>query len=194
MKFNRRALELAALLAVSLPLLLARVNYYYVMIIASVMIAVFERFRKDDLRELGITTKRIIPSINAQMPFTIAGIAGITVYALFNGYTLQNQGIGYLAYWLVSIPLQEFLFRGYMQSLFRKSLPAVQNVALVSVAFSLAHYFAATPHFVLLMVTTLFAGFAWGYSYEKERNLIGPMVSHLILGSIIFLLLPAKII
>jgi len=194
MKFNRRALELAALLAVSLPLLLAKVNYYYVMIIASVLIAVFERFRKDDLKELGITRKKILSSINAQMPFTIAGIAGIAVYALFNGYTLQNQGIGYFAYWLVSIPLQEFLFRGYLQSLFRKSLSTINNVALVSVIFSLTHYFAATPHFFLLMVSTLFAGFAWGYYYEKERNLIGPMVSHLILGTIVFLVLPAKII
>lgn len=194
MGFNRRALELAALIAVALPLLLAKVNYYYVMIIASVMIAVFERFRKDNLRELGITQRRVWPSIKIQMPFTVAGIAGIIVYALFNSYTLQNPGIGYLAYWLVSIPLQEFLFRGYMQSLFRKSLSAFQNVALASVVFSLSHYFAATPHFFLLMVTTLFAGFAWGYAYEKERNLVGPIVSHLILGSLIFLLLPAKMI
>jgi|GEM_PF-1901061 len=191
MKTKRRLSEFGLLIAVSLFMLCMKVNYYIVIIVASLLIANFELARRQHLTSLGITSKRMWPAIKAQLPFTICGIAALVAFAAIRGYTLQNPGAGYLAYWLVSIPLQEFIFRGYAQSLLRDKLPVLQNVFLFSVVFSLVHHFASTPHTIILMLSTLVAGFAWGYAYEKEKNLIGPIFSHFILGSLLFLILPA---
>ncbi len=193
MKKRQRLLELLLLLALSAFMLFAKVNYYIVMVVATLLIINFELGESGDLKELGITRKRIWPAIRIQLPFMLAGLAGLLIFSLAGGYGLRSPNAGYLFYWLVSIPLQEFLFRGYAQGMLRNKLPVVQMVLLVSVMFGLSHYFAETPHTLILMTTTFFAGLAWGYAYEKERNLIGPIFSHLVLGTLIYLILPPPI-
>lgn len=190
MKKTREAAELTLLLALSVFILLMKANYYIVMAVAVLLIINFELGRKGHLADLGITGKRIWPAIKIQLPFTILGVAGLIIFAFVSGYSIRIPEAGYLAYWLVSIPLQELLFRGYAQGALRGSLPVMHSVILVAALFGLIHYFADTPHTLILIGTTLLAGLAWGFAYEKERNLIGPIFSHLVLGTLLFLILP----
>jgi membrane protease YdiL (CAAX protease family) len=52
------------------------------------------------------------------------------------------------------------------------------------------HVFAVPqPLLPIFLSTTFIAGLAWGYAYDKHRNLIGPIASHLVLGTLIFMIL-----
>jgi len=189
MKARHRLIDLAFISLLSTLLLFAGVSYYVVMSVVVLLVIYFELGRMGDLDELGITTKRLWPAIRAQIPFTVLGASGLLLFALVMGYAPKVPGGGYAVYWLVSVPLQEFIFRGYAQSVIRGLMPKVWAVLAVSLVFSLVHYFASTPYFWLLMIVTFGAGFAWGYAYERERNLLGPIFSHLVLGTLIFLIL-----
>jgi len=191
MKARHRLIDLVFMSLLSTVLLFAGVSYYVVMSIVVLLVIYFELGRMGDLDELGITTKRLWPSIRAQVPFTVLAASGLLLFALMMGYAPKVPGGGYAVYWLVSVPLQEFIFRGYAQSVVRGLMPMAWAVLTVSLVFSLVHYFASTPYFWLLMILTFGAGFAWGYTYEKERNLLGPIFSHLVLGTLIFLILPS---
>ncbi len=190
MKERHRLIDLLFMSVLATVLLFAGISYYVVMAIVVLLMVYFELGRMGDLDELGITTKKVWPSIKAQLPFTVLGTSGLLLFALMMGYAPRVPTGGYAMYWLISVPLQEFIFRGYAQGVIRGIMPRMWAVFSVSLVFSLAHYFASTPYFWLLMVLTFGAGFAWGYAYEKERNLVGPIFSHLVLGTLIFLILP----
>jgi membrane protease YdiL (CAAX protease family) len=192
MEVKRVGLELATLVLLSTAMLFIGINYYLVMFVDIILIIIFEADRKSKLEELGFTTKRIWPSIKVQMPFTILGVAGLMIYANLNGYSIRTPEPAFIAYWLISIPMQEFIFRGYMQRVFRALMSPLNTVLLASIIFSAVHYFSGIPEFWILMITTFGAGFAWGWAYEKERNITGPIFSHLLLGTLIFLILPAN--
>jgi membrane protease YdiL (CAAX protease family) len=190
-KMKRQITEIAILLLLSLALLQLGTSYYIVMGVAIVLIVNFELQSKDNLKDLGITRERAWESIKVQLPFTIVGVVGLLIFAFLAGYEIMIPDAQFASYWLISVPLQEFLFRGYAQKVLRGVLPMFWNVAFVSLVFGFSHYFAQSEHYMVLIATTLLAGFAWGYPYEKERNLIGPIFSHMVLGTLIFLILPA---
>lgn len=179
-------------MALSLFLLSAGMNYYLVMAVAILLIINFELARNGSFREMGITKKRLRPAIKIQLPFTLICAAGLIAFAFVKGCAISIPHVEYLTYWLASVPMQELLFRGYAQGSLRGRLPTITMVLLVAAIFSLFHYFAQTPHFPILMAATFVAGLAWGLAYEKERNLLGPIFSHLVLGTLIFLVLPAN--
>lgn len=186
---GRRIFEIAVILAVSAFMLLRGADYYMTMGTVIGFIALFNYGRRERPGNIGLTSRRIWPAIKAQLPFTIVAMAGLAVFALANGYGLKMPHLGYLAYWSVSIPMQEFIFRGYGQRILRGVLPTLANVFIVSSVFSLSHYFVGIPQVGIVMLTTLIAGFAWGLAYEKERNLVGPIFSHAVLGTLLFLIL-----
>ncbi len=190
MDTGRRIFELAVLLAVTAFMLLRGADYYLTMSTVIGFIAIFNYWKKENPENLGLTIKRIWPAIRIQLPFTLVGVAGLAIFAVVNGYGLKVPNLGYLAYWSISIPAQEFIFRGYGQGLLRRAMPALANVFIVSLVFSLSHFFIGIPQVDIVMLTTLIAGFAWGWAYEKERNLLGPIFSHAVLGTLLFLILP----
>lgn len=187
MKPHAMALEAVLLIILSTALLFLDVSYYVVMGLAIAVIAVLHY---KEPKELGISKKRISEAIGAQLPFTMLAIIGLTILALANNYSIKPLRLEFLAYWMISVPMQEFLFRGFGQRVLRIAMPAVAAVFIASLLFSLSHYFIEVSEPLILYLSTFFAAFAWGMAYEKERNLIGPIVSHIILGTIILLILP----
>ncbi len=185
----RRIFEIAVILAISAFMLLRGADYYMSMSTVIGFIALFNYWRRERPENLGLTSKRVWPAIKIQLPFTIAGVAGLAIFALANGYGLKMPNPEYLTYWGISVPAQEFIFRGYGQRVLRGALPTLANVFTVSLIFSLSHFFIGIPQVGIVMLTTLIAGFAWGWAYEKERNLVGPIFSHAVLGSLLFLIL-----
>jgi len=187
-------IEALFLLVLSVAMLVASAPIIVVMAVAALLIASFELSRKTNHIELGLTTKRIWPAIKVQLPFTILGIAGILSFAFATGRGVNPMPANFLAYWIVSIPLQEFIFRGYFQGLLRPVMPALWNVFSVSAVFSLMHFFVNTYYAPVLVGTTFASGLAWGYAYEKERNLIGPIFSHIVLGTLLFMILGYNVV
>ncbi len=195
MKKYSRLRELFAIIILVTLLLAVDVNYYWAMAITLFMLINFEWDRHENLHVLGITKKRAWEAIKVQLPFTIVGVIVLAGYAFFVGWGVRVPGIlEYLAYWIISVPLQELLVRGYMQSVLREHFSRFNTVFIASLIFALAHYFSDTEATYILMGGTFVAGMAWGWFYEKERNLIGPIVSHTILGTIIFLIIPSNAI
>jgi membrane protease YdiL (CAAX protease family) len=189
MKIKRPHAELLFLMALSLFLLLAGAPHAVVMIVNVLLVINFALAGKWKPETLGLTRKGIWPSIKVQLPFTIIGSAGLLACALIIGRGISVPNENFIAYWLVSVPLQEFLFRGYVQSVLRKFLKPLNTALLASALFAAMHFFNPVPYMLVLVTTTFASGLAWGLAYEKERNLIGPIVSHEILGTIMLLML-----
>jgi membrane protease YdiL (CAAX protease family) len=193
MKKYRILTEILFLLLISLLLLFAGLGELSVMSMAVFLIAMINFAKKRGLEWLGIGRERLWESVKMQMPFMIIGVAGLLIFAYSNSMEINAPSSAFLIYWLVSVPMQEFIFRGYGQGMFRDFLPTIPNVIIVSTAFSLLHVFTIEANFLpILLISTFTAGLAWGLAYEKERNLIGPIVGHLVLGTLIFLMLPAS--
>lgn len=89
--------------------------------------------------------------------------AGMVVYGLF-------------------VPLQEFISRGVMQSslsrLLRGKHSGAWSVVITSALFSAMHVHISTIMAIVVFIPSLF----WGWLYLRRQTLIGPIVSHIMLG------------
>ena len=83
-------------------------------------------------------------------------------------------------YILVSVPIQEFIFRSLM--IYEIKIFTDNKYALIgisSVMFSLMH---VMYHSWQILVITLIAGIIWGITYLKWPNFWGVVLSHIIVG------------
>jgi membrane protease YdiL (CAAX protease family) len=181
--------EIAVVLCAGMGVLYLTQSIYLALILASGIVISLSLMKGVKLEELGLTKKGIWPAIKIQLPFVLVGIVGLLVFAFVNEKTIAIPDPSFALYWLVSVPLQEFLFRGYGQSLFRNKLAPLTNVFLISVVFALSHAVLEASIAMILVATTFVAGFAWGLAYERERNIIGPIISHIVLGTLIFMII-----
>lgn len=87
-----------------------------------------------------------------------------------------------IGYALISVPLQEFLFRGYLTN---RLAPVIKSepwlILCVSLLFAIAHLPFGSRYFTL---GTFVLGLAWEYSFLRHRNIYLIMMSHMILGGI----------
>lgn len=97
----------------------------------------------------------------------------------------KNSQVQYLLFvtYILFCPLQEFIVRGGMQSAFQNFLPEFPQKTWVSIIisnllFSMAHSFISLT-FVLL---TFIPGLLWGWLYDRQKNLIGVTLSHMLVG------------
>lgn len=83
------------------------------------------------------------------------------------------------------IPAEEWFWRGYVQ---KKISGSVTKRIWVSVGlYALAHLASGS---LLLVLAALLAGFVWAVLYEYSKNMIVPLVSHLIFDLLLFVLFP----
>lgn len=86
------------------------------------------------------------------------------------------------AYVLISAPLQEVVTRGCLQGALGEFLTgphrAFWAIVISNLFFSVTHSFLS-PQIALL---TLAPGLFWGWLYHRQRTLIGPILSHLVIG------------
>lgn len=88
-----------------------------------------------------------------------------------------------LAYVAIAAPLQELVFRGYLQNTARRILGGRRRagslaVAISTAAFALSHLPWGVETAVLMVVP----GLVWGAQFERDRTLIGVMLSHAAIG------------
>lgn len=113
---------------------------------------------------------------------TIAGFIVITAIGYSSSFKALNADYVWMAFYiLISVPLQEFIFRGVLQKkLYR--FGRRNAIIAASILFSAIHF--RNP---FLMVLTLAAGLFWGYSFSRHPTLAGPVASHALLGLYLFL-------
>jgi len=126
---------------------------------------------------------------------TIPAFSDVT---LFDISPALNEGAGdvspavaallVLAYTLF-VPVQEIIYRGAMQSSLQLFLTGKNKTTLAilvsNIPFSMIHFHLS----VILVVTTYILGVFWGYMYARQRTLIGPTVSHFLVGLFAFFIL-----
>lgn len=81
--------------------------------------------------------------------------------------------------------LEEFLFRGLLQSWLRKYLRPLPAIAFASLAFAILHFSFAQGWGNLTLLSSLFTlGCFLGFLYERERSLLAPISLHCIFNLI----------
>ena len=91
--------------------------------------------------------------------------------------------------YLVFVPVQEIIYRGFMQNVLEKLLLSKRNTLIAilvsNLPFSMIHLHLSFS----LTLGVYFWGLIWGWMYAKQRSLVGCTFSHLILGFFGFFIL-----
>ena len=104
----------------------------------------------------------------------------IAVESLKNSFLSPFALITVLISILVFAPLlEEYLFRGILQSWLRRKIGSVWAIFITAAAFALLHYNGRQGWTNIPLITSLFAlGCYLGFVYEKTRSLFTPIVLH----------------
>lgn len=141
--------------------------------------------RQTTVADLGIAKKGAIPSILSIIPTTLVLLLPLLAFALSSSSPrIDNSSLPvlfYVFYILVSCPLQEFAYRGYLFRLMTLlSFGKWARILFGAFLYSFVHIIYLDS-FTLL--STLFTGVLWNIHYDKYRNLAGVTISHIILGA-----------
>ncbi|NDJ18772.1 CPBP family intramembrane glutamic endopeptidase [Myxacorys almedinensis] len=177
-----------------LPVLLVWLGFvpfswrFYILILAAIAIVVFARLYQFSLIELGLTQQHLGSALKAIALPTLAFALIMFFYYAIQGSRLDNSAYKwafYLFFIGVSSPIQEFLYRGFLFSIFSRAKLAVGlQILLSALLYSFVHLIYQDLPTVLL---TLIIGLLWGCHYAKYRNLYSLIVSHSLLGAIAIL-------
>jgi CRP-like cAMP-binding protein len=143
------------------------------------------------VREAIVASVTLIASLVAVKSLLISVADGWRAVPLLHLVALIDSGdptavrahfVQLALYVLAVVPLQEILIRGCLQGSLEEFLVGRHRVILAvatsNLVFSVTHsYFS--PHFALL---TLLPGLVWGWLYHRQRTLIGPILSHALVG------------
>ena len=87
-----------------------------------------------------------------------------------------------LAFYLVSAPFQEFIFRGFLQTTFQRLLSVRRRVIWAILVSNIIFAAGHEPLSWLYPFIVFVPGLVWGWLYARHRTLIGVSISHIILG------------
>ncbi|MBI2579933.1 MAG: CPBP family intramembrane metalloprotease [Candidatus Aenigmarchaeota archaeon] len=132
--------------------------------------------------DFGMTSNHLFPSMRHAAAITLAGFIVITAIGYSSSFKSPDIDYAWMAFYiLVSVPVQEILFRGVLQKRLYK-FGRRKAIITASILYSAIHF--RNP---LLMALTLAAGLLWGYSFSRHATLAGPAASHAVLGLYLFL-------
>ena len=147
-----------------------------------------------DWEELGLTSKNLIQALKDSWRWTTFWGVVILTFATFRadvfsfpelqGDPYDSAGLRILLYVLISVPLQELIFRGFLIK--RISLVSRNSMFVIiytSIVFALAHLFFANYR---LAIATFFVSLWWTSLFLKHRNMWPVIASHGLLGGMVF--------
>ena len=142
------------------------------------------------LTDLGITTKKLQQSILAVLPITVVMVLPMIILAsISKDPRIDNSYLPlafYIFYIVISCPLQEFSYRGYLFQLMH--LLALNKWSRIIIGALLYGFVHIIYQDIWTFMFTLVAGLLWNIHYEKFRNLASVTFSHIILGTATILL------
>jgi len=158
---------------------------FAVLIISAMVIVAIARLYRFSAVELGFTQKHLRNSLQAISLPTFGVTFLVLIHYITQGSRLDNSAYNWTFYLLfigLSSPVQEFLYRGFLFSIFsRAKLEISLQIILSSFLYSFVHLiYRDLP----TLVFTFIVGLLWGYYYAKFGNLYSIIVSHSLLGAI----------
>jgi CRP-like cAMP-binding protein len=99
-------------------------------------------------------------------------------------FAITEQGFepALLLAYIVFVPVQELMYRGVLQGILSELLvgPDRDRLAILAsnAVFLVGHLFISAA----LSVIAFGGGLVWGWLYARQRSLVGPSVSHILLG------------
>jgi membrane protease YdiL (CAAX protease family) len=107
---------------------------------------------------------------------------------IFLKSTFKQPSLLLLAFISISIyaPLiEETLFRGFLQTFIRQHLGSKQAIFITSACFSLFH-FSTTQGVgnISIIISLFFLSLFLGFLYEKQRNILAPMLLHSLFNTV----------
>lgn len=155
---------------------------FYILTIVGISIYFILKTNKVSNDLLGIKKENIISSIKRNLPIIILGIVTIILLRTFNlnKYKPTETIPFYTFYIFISCPIQEFLYRsvfGYFDDILIKN--KYITILLSSISYSFIHIIYKD---VLTLVLTFLFGLILYYVYQKDKNIFGVAISHIIIG------------
>lgn len=162
---------------------------FAILILINIIVILITRLYSFTLEELGITRNNLGKSIKAiALPTLVFSLLMLINYLIY-GVRIDNSAYGllfYLFFVIISSPLQEFLYRGFLFGIFnRAKFPDRLKILLSTLLYSFVHLIYRDIPTLLL---TLLIGLFWSWHYNRFGNLYSVIISHSILGAIAILI------
>ena len=87
-----------------------------------------------------------------------------------------------LTVYVILIPLQEFIARGCLQSSLRNFFTAPNRALLAILTSNLLFGLFHSLKTFTFALSALILGMFWGWLYERQKTIIGPCISHALIG------------
>jgi uncharacterized protein len=162
---------------------------FYVLIFVAVVIAMIARIYKFSAVDLGFTNIQLRSAYTSIALPTLIIATLMIIYYYQYGARLNNSAYSWLFYLFfvgLSVPIQEFLFRGFLFALLAQvQVPIWGRILFSAVLYSFIHIIYQD---ILASACTFFLGLVWGYCYARIKNLYSIISSHSFLGFIAILL------
>jgi len=149
-------------------------------------------------KQLGLSGYNFWPSLKDLINPSLTMIVAIYALFIFAPLPLLALLIGYdslpplnlanriFMYMLLSAPIQELIFRGYITWRIKEVYSKHSEIILLSVmSFTFAHL---PFHSILFLILTSFMGYVFIKNYLKYQNLYTLMISHAVVGAILFVI------
>ena len=161
---------------------------FYVMIITAIVMLAIARIYRYSPIELGLTKQNLENSFKSIALPTLVAVVLMLIYHAFQESRLDNSAYNwtfYLFFVIVSAPVQEFLYRGFLFGIFTRVKLAIWWQILLSTSlYSFVHIIYQDLPTLLL---TFMVGLVWSCYYAKYRNLYSIIISHGLLGLVAIL-------
>ncbi len=160
--------------------ILFKIKFYLLTIIGILIFILLKLFRISN-DYLGITKINLTKSMKRNLAFIIICVIVIILIKIFSiERCIPNETLlFYVFYIFVSCPIQEFLYRGvfgyFEQIMGHKYI----WIILSSFCYSFVHIIYRD---YLTCFITFIIGIVWYQLYRRDYNLVGVVISHIVLG------------
>ncbi len=100
-----------------------------------------------------------------------------------------TQAVIFGLMYIITVPVQEFIIRGGIQTCFRNFFLGPNRVYLAILTSNLLFELLHTVKSLPLAIGTFIFGFFWGALLEQQKSLVGVIVSHVLVGAWAFFVL-----
>lgn len=173
--------------------------FLYVFIFAIGPIGLLIHFNHYRLDELGISFKNGLINAREAVLFTIPFLIGLLLikwwmaqrygYHLFGGVLFNDRyampfstKLLLMTFYIAACPFQELISRGVLQGFLQKFIigkyPVLQSIVISNIIFSTVHFYLSVKYGLIVFIPGLF----WGYLYARQSTLVGPTISHMLIG------------
>ncbi|MBI2743946.1 MAG: cyclic nucleotide-binding domain-containing protein [Chlamydiales bacterium] len=112
-----------------------------------------------------------------------------TYLYFFDRHTPEKHFFIFSLLYLLFVPLQEFLSRGCLQSCFQNFFHGPRSTLLAILTSNLLFGMFHSHNTLSLALVAMCFGVFWGWLYARQKSLVGPIISHILVGGWAFTIL-----